>query len=150
MSELLPCPHCGSEAGIEEVDLPLGVSYYVACRGCDAQMGDSQDAYRESAFVAELWNRRTAQEGVGAVELQPKWGDFPWANFACLMPLTMGGDMHFQWYYYENMPWWGERNYNHTTGKWGAGRVIDAIPLSEIFDLRTTLRQRPSAAQANE
>lgn len=79
------------------------------------------------------------------VELEPRWGDFPWSNFAALMPLTMGGDIHFQWYYYENMPWWGERNYNHTTGKWGADRVINAIPLSAIFDLRTQLRQRPAA-----
>jgi len=70
--ELLPCPFCGGEADAIELDMPLDPGYYVACRKCDGQMGDSQDLYRNRDVVAEMWNRRATPSPVGASVL---WSD---------------------------------------------------------------------------
>lgn len=56
--ELKPCPFCGGRAEVAEIDLPLQPGYYAACNSCDAQMGDSDDAYRDASYAITAWNRR--------------------------------------------------------------------------------------------
>jgi hypothetical protein len=110
----------------------------VSCGACGASVVGY--ATREEAQSA--WNRRTPPQV--PQELQPEWDTYPWANWACLVPYTGDMGIHFRWYYWECEPEWGERSYNWVDGKWGPGIPSKMIWLRDVFDVRTTLQQRPA------
>ena len=55
MSDLLPCPFCGSSAQVQ-VQQNLG-DWYVKCYDCYSQTGEYRETDRLKAIAA--WNRRT-------------------------------------------------------------------------------------------
>jgi Lar family restriction alleviation protein len=65
MTDLLPCPFCGSDAAVVESN----DRFYVACNGddCFTCVGEAHDIWGEPAHIftseeaaVEAWNRRAA------------------------------------------------------------------------------------------
>lgn len=62
LEHLAPCPFCLGKAELEEIDLPLGTGYYVACTQCDGQMGDTDDTWNSPEYAIRKWNIRRAPQ----------------------------------------------------------------------------------------
>lgn len=87
------------------------------------------------------------QQPVAAWEqaFPPDWDGHPWANYASLVASFGHMDgITFMWYYWEQEPTWGTKSYNWTGGKWGPSLFVRNAPLNTFFDMRATLRQRPT------
>jgi Lar family restriction alleviation protein len=61
VSELLPCPFCGSAAKVRSYRLAEdSEGSHVECTKCFARTDGLEDAYADRAGAIDLWNQRTA------------------------------------------------------------------------------------------
>ena len=65
--KLKPCPFCGSEAKLSDLDLDeveWGHPYYVTCTKCLAKIESPVYGEKGSDIVVENWNRRAEPETI--------------------------------------------------------------------------------------
>lgn len=65
LARILPCPHCGGQATMDQIQMADGIAVRVICRRCRASSPRIlvADLARASQRAARAWNSRPAPRG---------------------------------------------------------------------------------------
>ena len=76
--ELKPCPFCGADADIEEIDAVLGVRKSAGCNTETCQGYQSSATFATRREAAEAWNTRAAESEKECLDLMRAAKDPDW------------------------------------------------------------------------